>query len=46
MKIALDVQKGHPEMQVIGPSQEKFLRREEYGIGKMYDRRLKDICLP
>ena len=46
MKIALDVQQGHPEMQVIGPSQEKFLRREEYGIGKMYDRRLKDICLP
>lgn len=46
MKIALDVQKGHPEMQIIGPSQEKFLRREEYGIGKMYDRRLKDICLP
>jgi hypothetical protein len=45
MKIALDVQKEHPEMQVIGPSQEKFLRREEYGIGKMYDRRLKDICL-
>jgi hypothetical protein len=46
MKIALDVQKAHPEMQVIGPSQEKFLRREEYGIGKMYDRRLKDICSP
>jgi len=46
MKIALDVQKEHPEMQVIGPSREKFLRREEYGIGKMYDRRLKDICLP
>lgn len=45
MKIALDVQKEHAEMQVIGPSQEKFLRREEYGIGKMYDRRLKDICL-
>jgi hypothetical protein len=45
MKIALDVQKEHPEMQVIGPSREKFLRREEYGIGKMYDRRLKDICL-
>ena len=45
MKIALDVQREHPEMQVIGPSQEKFLRRQEYGIGKMYDRRLKDICL-
>ncbi len=46
MKIALDVQGAHPEMQVIGPSREKFLRREEYGIGKMYDRRLKDICSP
>ncbi len=44
MKIALEVQKQHPEMQIIGPSQEKFLRREEYGIGKMYDRRLSEIC--
>jgi len=44
MKIALDVQKGHPEMQIIGPATEKFLRREEYGIGKMYDRRLQEIC--
>ena len=46
MKIALEVQKDHREMQIIGPSEEKFLRREEYGIGKMYDRRLSDICLP
>jgi len=46
MKIALDVQKEHPEMQIIGPAQEKFLRRDEYGIGKMYDRRLKEICAP
>jgi hypothetical protein len=46
MKIALDVQKQHPEMQIIGPSQEKFLRRDEYGIGKMYDRRLREICSP
>ena len=46
MKIALEVQKYHREMQIIGPSEEKFLRREEYGIGKMYDRRLSDICLP
>ena len=44
MRIALDVQKEHPEMQLIGPAQEKFLRREEYGIGKMYDRRLQEIC--
>jgi uncharacterized protein with ATP-grasp and redox domains len=39
MKIALDVQKDHPEMQIIGPAKEKFMRRREYGIGKMYDRR-------
>lgn len=44
MKIALDVQKAHPEMQIMGPSEEKFLRRDEYGIGKMYDRRLSEIC--
>jgi uncharacterized protein with ATP-grasp and redox domains len=40
MRIALDVQKKHPEMQIIGPSVEKFMRRNEYGIGKMYDQRL------
>jgi hypothetical protein len=26
-------------MQIIGPSQEKFMRRDEYGIGMMFDRR-------
>ena len=46
MKIALEVQEAHREMQIIGPSKEKFLRREEYGIGKMYDRRLSEVCLP
>ncbi|MDY6954847.1 MAG: hypothetical protein SWE60_25375, partial [Thermodesulfobacteriota bacterium] len=46
MRIALDVQTEHPEMQIIGPSQERFLRRKEYGIGKMYDRRLSEICSP
>ncbi len=40
MEIALEVQKLHPEMQIIGPSKEKFLRRKNYGIGKMYDERL------
>ncbi len=44
MRIALQVQREHPEMQIIGPSQEKFLRRQEYGVGKMYDRRLDEIC--
>ena len=43
IRIALDVQKKHPEMQIIGPSEGHFLRRREYGIGKMYDRRLDDI---
>jgi len=46
MNIAVEVQQDHPEMQIIGPSQEKFLRREEYAIGKMYDCRLTQICLP
>jgi hypothetical protein len=43
MHIAMDVQKQHPEMQIIGPSKEKFMRRGEYGVGTMYDRRLDDI---
>jgi uncharacterized protein with ATP-grasp and redox domains len=46
MKIAIEVQEEHPEMQIIGPSQKKFLRREEYAIGKMYDLRLSEICSP
>jgi hypothetical protein len=43
MKIAVDVQRSHPEMQLIGPSQEKFMRRDEYGIGKMFDRRFSGL---
>ena len=43
MRTAIDVQQKHPEMQIIGPSREKFMRRNEYGIGKMYDRRLSEI---
>ena len=43
MTIALDVQKKHPEMQIIGPAKEKFMRRRDYGIGKMYDRRFTDF---
>jgi hypothetical protein len=31
-------------MQIIGPATEKFVRRAEYGVGKMYDKRLADIC--
>ncbi len=40
MKIAMEVQKKFPEMQIIGPSREKFMRRDEYGVGKMYDQKL------
>jgi uncharacterized protein with ATP-grasp and redox domains len=43
MKIALEVQKDHPEMQIIGPAKEKFMRRMDYGIGKMYDQRFTEI---
>ncbi|MDD9304326.1 MAG: DUF89 family protein [Desulfobacter sp.] len=43
MRIAQDVQKKNPEMQLIGPSLDKFMRRAEYGIGSMYDQRLADI---
>lgn len=40
MNIAIDVQHAHPEMQIIGPAKERFMRRQEYGVGQMYDRRL------
>ena len=40
MRIAQEVQKENPEMQLIGPSLDKFMRRDEYGVGSMYDRRL------
>ncbi len=42
MEIAMDIQKKYPEMQLIGPSWEKFQRRREYGVGKLYDRALAD----
>ncbi|MHB8789353.1 MAG: ARMT1-like domain-containing protein [Desulfobulbaceae bacterium] len=38
MEIAMDMQKRYPEMQIIGPPWERFLRRKEYGVGKLYDR--------
>ncbi len=40
IKIAKDVQKRFPEMQIIGPSVERFMRRREYGVGSMYDKTL------
>lgn len=44
MAIAIDVQQKHPEMQIIGPARERFTRRKEYGVGKMYDQRLALVC--
>ena len=44
MAIAIDVQQKHPEMQIIGPAKERFMRRKEYGVGKMYDQRLTFVC--
>jgi hypothetical protein len=44
MNIALEVQKQHPEMQIIGPAKGKFMRRQEYGVGKMYDRKFGAIA--
>ena len=43
MKIAQAVQKKNFEMQLIGPSLDKFMRRNEYGIGSMYDQRLAGL---
>ncbi len=40
MRIARDVLQKNPEMQLIGPDTDKFMRRDEYGVGSMYDRRL------
>jgi uncharacterized protein with ATP-grasp and redox domains len=37
MQIALSVQKRQPELQIIGPAPEKFLRRREYGVGRFSD---------
>jgi len=43
MRIAQDVLKKNPEMQLMGPSVDKFMRRDEYGVGSMYDQRLAGI---
>ena len=40
MEIAMQIQKQYPEMQLTGPPYEKFQRRKEYGVGKLYDRTL------
>jgi hypothetical protein len=43
MTIAQAVQKKNFEMQLIGPSLDKFMRRNEYGVGSMYDQRLAEL---
>ncbi|MDY0162894.1 ARMT1-like domain-containing protein [Desulfobotulus sp.] len=40
MHIAMDVLAKNPEMQLIGPPAEKFMRRKDYGVGKMHDKKL------
>lgn len=42
MNIALDMQRNHPEMQMIGPDPKRFFRRMEYGVGKYFDARITD----
>ena len=37
MRIALDMQTRYPEMQIIGPSPDKFFRRSDYGVGRFSD---------
>ena len=43
MRIAQEALRTNPEMQIIGPSLDKFMRRNEYGVGSMYDQRLADL---
>ena len=43
MRIALDMQRSHPEMQILGPAMDKFFRRGEYGVGKFYDAALPQM---
>ncbi|PIE62480.1 MAG: hypothetical protein CSA25_04975 [Desulfobacter postgatei] len=43
MRIAQEVQKENPEMQLIGPAVDKFMRRDKYGVGSMYDQCLAGI---
>lgn len=42
MHIALDMQRTHLEMQIIGPDPKRFFRRMEYGVGKYFDARIPD----
>lgn len=42
MRIALDMQDRHHEMQIIGPDPKRFFRRMEYGVGKYFDARIAE----
>ncbi|XPV75208.1 MAG: ARMT1-like domain-containing protein [Desulfovibrio sp.] len=44
MNIALDVQRGNRELQILGPAPEKFFRRREYGVGKFCDAAIDDCA--
>lgn len=46
MHIALDMQRTHPEMQIIGPDPKRFFRRMEYGVGKYFDARIPEKGRP
>ncbi|GAB7082071.1 ARMT1-like domain-containing protein [Megalodesulfovibrio paquesii] len=37
MRIALDMQRLHPELQIISPPPDHFFRRQEYGVGLYHD---------
>lgn len=43
IRIAQEVLQSNPEMQITGPPIDKFMRRKDYGVGKMYDRRLPEV---
>lgn len=45
-QLAQEVQQRHPELQILGPSLERFRRRGEYGVGMYYDARLCGVTTP
>ncbi|MBU1741557.1 MAG: DUF89 family protein, partial [Proteobacteria bacterium] len=44
--IAQEVQRLHPELQILGPPLDRFLRRGEYGVGQFHDVRLCGVTTP
>ncbi len=43
MHIAIEEQRKHPELQIIGPDPKKFFRRREYGVGKFFDSSIEKV---